>query len=106
MARIHDMGEYHGDLHDDNVIVRRFGLGFHVRLLDLFHWTAPKRSNIQDDVCDLIRLFYDAIGGRKHYGKQPALVKDVACGLKRSLILRKFRTAGQLRDYLETLEWD
>ena len=28
------------------------------------------------------------------------------CGLKRTLILKKFRTAGQLREYLEILSWE
>ena len=38
---------------------------------------------------DLIRIFYDAIGGAKHYRKQPPEVKAICCGLKRSLILRE-----------------
>ena len=103
---IHRQGDYHGDLHDDNIIISRYGLGFDIRLLDLFHWGAPKASNIHGDVCDLVRIFYDVVGGAKYYSKQPPVVKDICCGLKRTLILRKFRTAGQLREYLETIEWD
>lgn len=103
---IHHLREYHGDLHPANVIVQRYGLGFNLKLLDMFHWQAPRQENIQDDVCDLVRIFYDAVGGKKHYARQPAVVKDLCCGLKRSLILSKFRTAGQLRKYLETLQWD
>ena len=102
---IHQLGEYHGDLHDENIIVNRYGLAFDVRLLDLFHWGAPKASKYHQDVCDLVRVFYDAVGGAKHYTRQPRVVKDICSGLKRTLILRKFRTAGQLREYLETLEW-
>ena len=103
---IHQLGEYHGDLHDENIIVNRYGLEFDVRLVDLFHWGAPKASNIHQDVCDLVRVFYDAAGGAKHYTIQPRIVKDICSGLKRTLILKKFRTAGQLREYLETMEWD
>ena len=103
---IHHLREYHGDLHPENVIVRRHGLGFNVKLLDMFHWQAPRQENIQDDVCDMVRIFYDAVGGAKHYPRQPAVVKDICNGLKRSLILAKFRTAGQLRKYLENLEWE
>ncbi len=103
---IHRMREYHGDLHTDNVIIKRFGLGFNVKLLDMFHWGAPKKANIHQDVCDLIRIFYDAIGGRKHYARQPREVKNIICGLKRTSILKKFRSAGQLRGYLETMQWD
>ena len=55
---------------------------------------------------DLIRLFYDAIGGPRHYAKHPREIKAICCGLKRSLILKKFKTAGQLRTYLENMEWE
>jgi len=103
---IHNLLEYHGDLHTENIIVRRAGLGFDVKLLDLYHWQAPKRVNIQDDVCDLVRIFYDSVGGRAWYSRQPAEVKAICCGLKRSLILRKFTTAGQLRQRLETMQWE
>ncbi len=105
MEFIHGMKEYHGDLHTDNIIVKRFGLGFNIKLLDMFHWGAPKKANIHQDVCDLIRIFYDAIGGRKHYAKHPPEIKAIICGLKRTSILKKFRSAGQLRSYLETMQW-
>jgi len=103
---IHHLREYHGDLHTDNVIIRRLGLGFDVKLVDLYRWRAPKRTNIQDDVIELVRIFYDAVGGKKHYANQPPEVKSICCGLKRSLILKKFSTAGQLRQHLETLQWE
>ncbi|MFP5505438.1 MAG: protein kinase, partial [Gammaproteobacteria bacterium] len=103
---IHQMREYHGDLHAENIIVQRYGIGFDLKLLDLFHWGAPKKENIHDDVVDLIRIFYDAIGGKKHYARQPRQIKAICCGLKRTLILKKFRSAGQLREYLENIEWD
>lgn len=103
---IHNLREYHGDLHTENVIVRRAGLGFDVKLLDLYHWDTPTRVNIQDDVCDLVRILYDAVGGRAWYSRQPPEVKAICSGLKRSLILRKFSTAGQLRQRLETMQWE
>ena len=103
---IHLLGEYHGDLHDENIIVNRYGLGFEVKLVDLFHWGAPKASKLLQDVCDLIRVLYDVLGGARQYPRHPAIVKDICCGLKRTLIAQKFRTAGQLREYLETLEWE
>jgi len=102
---IHRMREYHGDLHTGNIIVKKFGLGFEVKLLDLFYWQSAWYENVKDDVCDLVRIFYDVLGGQKHYASQPAEVKEIICGLKKSLILKKFRSAGQLRHYLETLEW-
>ena len=35
---IHRMGEYHGDLHTDNIIVQRSGLKFDLKILDLYKW--------------------------------------------------------------------
>lgn len=106
ISSIHHMREYHGDLHTENIIIRRYGLGFDVKLLDMYHWGAPKAQNIFDDVCDLIRIFYDAIGGQKQYSKQSTEIKALCCGLKRSLIIKKFKTAGQLCEYLETIQWE
>lgn len=102
---IHQLHEYHGDLHDGNVIIRRYGLSFDLKLVDMFHWGPAKPENIHGDVFDLIRLFYDALGGQAHYSRQPAEVKAIICGLKRTLILKKYRNAGQLKRYLETMEW-
>ncbi len=102
---IHAQNEYHGDLHVENVIVRRFGLEFDVKILDMFHWDDPKRENRRDDVCDLVRILYDSVGGSKHYSRQPDVIRYVCSGLKRSLILKKFRTVTQLRKHLETLQW-
>lgn len=103
VAPIHQSREYHGDLHSENVLVRRRALGFELKLLDLFHLGPSSAANIAEDVIDLVRLFYEATGGRKHYARQPPEVKEIVCGLKRSLILKKFRTAGQLRDYLRNM---
>lgn len=103
---IHKMSEYHGDLHSDNVIVQRFGLGFDLKLLDFFHWGAARAENIRDDVVDLIHIFHESLGGAKHYAAQPRAVKQICCGLKRSLILRRFRSAGQLKSYLESMSWE
>ena len=103
---IHAMGEYHGDLHDENIIVQRTGLGFDLKLIDLFQWGAPSSANIRNDVIMLIQLFYQILGGQKRYSKHPPEIKAICCGLKHSLISKKFRTAGQLRDYLETMEWE
>jgi hypothetical protein len=103
---VHGMGEYHGDLHENNIIVQRSGLGFDLKLIDLYHWGAPSAANIRHDVFMLIRLFYDVLGGQRYYAGHPPAVKAICCGLKHCLIARKFRTAGQLRAYLETMEWD
>ena len=103
---IHKQGEYHGDLHADNIIVQRYGLTFDVKVIDMFHWGAPRAENIHDDVVDLIKLFYESLGSKKFYSQQPPEIKNIICGLKRSLILKKFRNTSKLREYLETMQWE
>ena len=105
MEGVHNLGEYHGDLHTENVIVQRHGISFQLKLLDFYDYGKGKATDIHDDVCDLVRIFYDAVGGPARYAQQPNVVKEICRGLKRSLILRRFRNAGQLRQYLETMEW-
>jgi serine/threonine protein kinase len=105
VEEIHKSKEYHGDLHDDNIIIKRVGISFKVKLVDMYNWGPPNAENIRDDVCNLIRIFYDSIGGARFYSKHPQYVKNICCGLKRSLIIKKFRTAGYLREYLEMFKW-
>ena len=102
---IHAAREYHGDLHDDNILFRRQGLSFNVKVVDIFDWGPPGGDNIREDVIDLIRIFYDSLGGARTYSKHPPEIKSICCGLKKSLIIEKFRTAGRLRKYIEMMEW-
>jgi tRNA A-37 threonylcarbamoyl transferase component Bud32 len=102
---IHHMSEYHGDLHADNILVERFGLQPEIKLLDFFNHGRPDRSKMQNDIIDLIKIFYDAIGGQRTYSKQNELVHEICCGLKHGLIRRKFPTASDLRWFLEAEEW-
>ena len=103
---IHGHREYHGDIHTSNIIVRRFGLGFSLKLIDFYHWDTPKQENIKEDIVDMVKVLYDATGGRKHYARQPEAIKAICCGLKRSLILKKFPTAMSLREHLLSMRWD
>ncbi len=102
---IHDLGEYHGDIHDENIIVRRAGTGFHVKLLDLLDLGPARSALVRQDVHQMVRVFYDVLGGARHYRHHPPEIKGIVCGLKSSLMDRKFRSAGQLLQYLDTLEW-
>lgn len=103
---IHRLGEYHADIHLDNILVERVGLSFQLKLLDPFHWTgATKRDGQKDDICNVVEVFYDALGGTKHYAKQPQVVKDICKGMKRPLILKSFGTISKLKNYLENVEW-
>jgi len=102
---IHQAREYHGDIHEENLMVQRYGIGFELKLLDLYQWSGSAQENIREDVCDMVRVFYDAMGGRKRYAGHPREIKDICCGLRKDLITRKFRNAGQLRAHLESMEW-
>lgn len=105
LESIHSHNEYHGDLHTENIIVQRYGLGFDLKFLDLYNWGSPTAANRRHDVVEAVRVFYEALGGKKHYSAQPAEVKAICCAMRRSLILKKFNTAGQLRRHLETMDW-
>lgn len=106
LEQIHLHNEYHGDLHEENIIVSRYGLGFDLKLMDSFQWPDSKRSNLQEDLLNAIRILYDVIGGQKYYAKQPKVIKKICCGLKKSLILARYRNVFQLRDHLESLRWE
>ncbi len=105
LESIHGTNEYHGDLHTENIMVQRYGLGFELKFLDMFNWGSPTKENMRHDVVEAIRVFHEALGGPKHYARQPPEVKTIVCGMKRSLILKKFRSAGELRYHLENLVW-
>lgn len=105
IENVHFHNEYHGDLHSDNIIVKRRGLGFEFKLLDMYNWGDAKSLNKAEDILNLIRIFHDAIGGKKHYAKHPKEVKEICLGLKSSLIRKKFRTASMLRQHIENIEW-
>ena len=106
IAPIHARGEYHGDIHDDNIMIRRQGIGFEVKLLDFFDLGKPTRSKIHKDVLNLIQVFHTIVGGRDCYAQQPKVVKDIIRGLKDSLILERFQSAGDIQRHLEALEWN
>lgn len=107
LEEIHLQGEYHGDLHTDNIIIRRQGLSFNVKLVDLFYWKhTSKATNMQDDLVAVLHILYDVLGGAKQYSKHPQAMKDIILGKRRDLILQKFRNITKLKEYIETLDWD
>ena len=105
LEAIHALGEYHGDLHDGNVFVKPQGMGFDVKLIDAIDWRDSPPANIRKDVCDAIRLLYDTIGGQKAYSKMPTQVKAICCGLRPSLIEKKFKNAQMLKTHMENIVW-
>lgn len=102
---IHRADEYHGDLHADNVLVRRVGIRFELKVFDFFYRGRASRQERQEDIIDAIRLFYDALGGRRHYSRHPPEIKAICSGLKHGLIRKKFPNSRRLREHLETFGW-
>jgi serine/threonine protein kinase len=105
IAPIHALGEYHGDIHDDNIMIRRQGINFDIKLLDFFDLGKPSRGKIHKDVLNLIQVFYTIVGGKENYARQPKVVKTIIRGQKDSLILARFHSAGDIQRHLESLEW-
>ena len=105
VEQIHFLGEYHGDIHTDNVLVSKRGLGFEVHLIDFLDLGRSTREKIQIDVFDLIGVLHELVGGASGYRRCGRAIRRLVKGRKHSLISRKFRTAGQLRLAIENLEW-
>lgn len=105
MEEVHKTGEYHGDLHLENVIIKRFGLALDLKVIDFHHWGDSKKANREEDLIKLIHIFYEMLGGPKFYKKLPPPIKFIIKGLKRNLILKEFKNLTALRVHLERLEW-
>jgi serine/threonine protein kinase len=105
IEEIHQHRDYHGDIHEGNIVVNRLGLSYQLKILDFLHNDEGIRNNQRADIIDLVTLFYEVIGGRKSYAKQPQAVKNICRGLKKTLILERFKTVAQLRKYIEKQDW-
>lgn len=101
---VHDAGEYHGDLHEGNVLVSRRGIHFDVHLVDYYPLACSRRAAQREDIVDLVKLLHLMLGGAKRYASQPEHVKAICKGLRRDLILRQFPSATRLRKHLEHFE--
>ncbi len=95
----------HGDIHSDNIIVKRYGLGFSIKILDLHWWGKKQTVTSVDDLYQAIQVFHEAIGGCKEYKNHSNEIKQICMGLKRSLIKKKFKNVASLRSYIENIEW-
>jgi len=105
LEEIHLLNQFHGDLHSDNILVNKYGLGFEIKVLDLYPWTGSKRENMREDIVRAVEIFRECLGGGKYYAKQPRFVKEICYGMKRTLILKNFPSISHLREHIETLNW-
>ncbi len=106
VEEIHLNGEFHGDLHSDNIIIQKSSLHYDLKLIDVFHPKKGKTFSMEDDMVFLARLLYDMTGGKNNYKNLPLIIKNICCGLKRKLILKKFNNATALRVFIENSSWE
>jgi hypothetical protein len=101
---IHDRGEYHADVHPENILIHQSGIDFELKLIDFYDWGRPSRAKQQNDVLQAVRVLYDMIGGAKAYQTTTPEVREVCRGLRHDLILKHFPTMSALRVHLEEFE--
>lgn len=106
LEAVHALGEYHADVHSQNILIKPAGVRFEIKLVDFYDWGKPTRYKQRQDVMDCVRILHELVGGRKHYAHQPAEVKDICIGLQRKRVLKRFPTINALRRHLESFEWD
>lgn len=82
LEKIHARRDYHGDLHDRNIMVRRRGVFFDLKLVDLYNLGRPSAANIREDVIDSVRLLCDMLGGQRHCASHRPEIKAICCGLR------------------------
>lgn len=106
VEEIHINKEWHGDIHSENIIIQKVSLNYELKLIDVFQVSYGQKGSIQEDVYSLCHLLYEMIGGKSSYRVQPQFIKDICCGLKRTLIRKKFRNATSIRVFLENSNWN
>lgn len=105
LEAIHAVGEYHADVHTENILIQPRGVRFELKLIDFYDWGKPARYKQKQDIADTVRVFYDCLGGRRHYRRQPDAIRYICAGLRRQLILKRFPTVTALRQHLQMFEW-
>ncbi len=105
LESIHALGEYHADVHSQNILIRPKGIGFDLKLVDFYNWGRPTKYKHHQDIMDSVRVFYECLGGRKHYSKLPPEVKHICAALQQKLVIKRFPTMTRLRQFLEGFEW-
>jgi serine/threonine protein kinase len=101
---IHAMGEYHWDVHSENILILPHGIGFDLKLIDFYEWGKPTRSKMQQDIIDVVNVFHEILGGRRHYASLPLEAKQICLGQQGSKIVERYPTMTALRRHLEVFE--
>lgn len=103
---IHAMQEYHGNITPRNIIVRRKGIGFQVKLINMSLEDRPVTKTISEDVNELVKIFSKFVTPPKHSAKIPDGVKLLYSNFKSASTSARFKNAGALKKYLETMLWN
>lgn len=106
LEAIHALGEYHADVHSQNILIQPRGVRFEMKLIDFYDWGRPTRAKLQQDIMFTLAVFYEILGGKQHYGKLPESIRYICAAMRRDLILKRFPTMTALRQYLENFEWE
>lgn len=104
IEEIHEVGEYHADVHTENILLEQAGIEFRLKLIDFYEWGRPTRAKMQQDVLDAVRVLHDMLGGWDYYDKASPDEKHICAGLRNSLILERFPTMTALRHHLESFQ--
>ncbi|MHC4793661.1 MAG: protein kinase [Planctomycetia bacterium] len=106
LEELHGMGEYHGDLHAQNILVRRRGIRFDLKLVDFYDRGRGDRRHQKDDLVDCARLLREMTGGpRFTAATRSEHLRYLIGGCRSDVISRRFQSAGDLKHHLETFSW-
>ena len=102
---VHALGEYHADVHTENILIQQRGVRYDLKLIDFYDWGRPTRAKQRQDILDTIQVFFDCLGGRDHTAKLPQELKYILAGPRQDVIFRRFPTMTRLRHHLENFAW-
>jgi len=105
LEAIHELREYHADVHSQNILIQPMGVGFELKLIDFYNWGRNSKEKQQQDILDAIGVFSECLGGRERYQNQCDEVRYILAGLKSNHILNRFPTMNALRVHLEHFYW-
>lgn len=105
LEEVHAVGEYHGDVHTENILVEPRGIRFRIKLLDFYNWGRRGKAKQAQDIVDSVRVFYEVLGGNRTYSKQGEAIRYICGGMQRTRILERFATMSALRLHLESFPW-
>lgn len=106
LEAVHALGEYHADVHTENILIQPSGIRFTLKLIDFYDWGKPARYKQRQDVRDCTNVFLDCLGGRPGYSKSPPEARYIVANRNRRTLDKRFPTLTALRRHLEGFCWE